>query len=143
VENFYHFFAIPGELGASKEVELQLASALKTKNDGHFRDNGTLRATMQDVAHTAKPEGRQHMAAITLFTCLCGVQKKTSNHWVLAKVTSRGITFMPWDTELAMSRDIVILCGEGCAASLLSRSLGEWKRPVARVSGIELELAVA
>ena len=121
--------------------------ALKTKNDGHFRDNGTQRATMQDVAHTAEPEGRQHMAAITLFTCLCGVQKKTSNHWVLAKVTSRGITFMPWDTDLAMSRDIVILCGEGCAASLLSRSLGEWKRPVARVpetvTGIELELAVA
>ncbi len=85
------------------------------------------------------------MAAITLFTCLCGVQKKTSNHWVLAKVTSRGITFMPWDTELAMSRDIVILCGEGCAAAMLSRSLGDWKRPVAsvtgNVTGIELEQA--
>ena len=143
MENIFHFFAIPGELGASEGGELQLAFALKTKNDGHFRDNGTQRATMQDVAHTAEPEGRQHMAAITLFTCLCGVQKKTSNHWVLAKVTSRGITFMPWDTELAMSRDIVILCGEGCAASLLSRSLGEWKRPVASVTGIELELEVA
>jgi hypothetical protein len=120
---------------------------LKTKNDGGFRDNGIPRATVQDVAHTANLEGRQFMAAITLFTCLCGVQKKTSNHWVLAKVTSRGITFMPWDTDLAMSRDIVILCGEGCAASLLSRSLGEWKRPVASVpetmTGIELGLAVA
>ena len=74
------------------------------------------------------------MAMTTLFTCLCGVQKKTSNHWVLAKVTSRGITFMPWDIDLAMSRDIVILCGEGCAAALLSRSLGEWKRPAASVT---------
>jgi hypothetical protein len=89
------------------------------------------------------------MAAITLFTCLCGVQKKTSNHWVLAKVTSHGITFMPWDVNLAMSRDIVILCGEGCAASLLSRSLGEWKRPSASVTCVgsvvdeEYELAVA
>lgn len=85
------------------------------------------------------------MAAITVFTCFCGVQKKTSNHWLLAKVTSRGITFMPWDTELAMNRDIVILCGEGCAAAMLSRSLGEWKRPVSRVTGMEheLELAVA
>lgn len=121
--------------------------ALKTKNDGRFLDNGIPRATVQDVAHTANLKGGNNMAAITLFTCLCGVQKKTSNHWVLAKVTSRGITFMPWDTDLAMSRDIVILCGEGCAASLLSRSLGEWKRPVARVpetvTGIELELAVA
>jgi hypothetical protein len=89
---------------------------------------------MQDVAHTSQIAGaerRQNMAMTTLFTCLCGVQKKTSNHWVLAKVTSRGITFMPWDIDLAMSRDIVILCGEGCAAALLSRSLGEWKRPIA------------
>jgi hypothetical protein len=85
------------------------------------------------------------MAAITLFTCVCGVQKKTSNHWVLAKTTQYGITFMPWDSNLAMSSDIIILCGEGCAASLLSRSLGEWKRPVRAVpSEMDVrELAVA
>lgn len=144
MEKFYHFCAVRWGSGEFRAGVTRLASSLKTKNDGFFCDNGTQRATVQDVAHTANLEGRQHMAAITLFTCLCGVQKKTSNHWVLAKITSRGITFMPWDTDLAMSRDIVILCGEGCAASLLSRSLGDWKRPMPEaVTGIELELAVA
>jgi hypothetical protein len=68
------------------------------------------------------------MAAITTFTCVCGVQKKTTNHWILAKVTSNSVTFLPWDWDLALSDDVIILCGEGCAASLLSRSLGEWKQ---------------
>jgi hypothetical protein len=77
----------------------------------------------------ASPEGRaKDMASTSLFTCLCGVQKKTSNHWVLAKVTSGGITFMPWDIHLAHRDDIVVLCGEGCATALLSRSLGEWRQ---------------
>ena len=67
------------------------------------------------------------MASTSLFTCLCGVQKKTSNHWVLAKVTPRGITFMPWDSGLAHRDDIIVLCGEGCATALLSRSFGAWK----------------
>jgi hypothetical protein len=70
------------------------------------------------------------MAGTTLFTCLCGVQKKTSNHWVLAKVTQQGISFMPWDDDLARSWDVIVLCGEGCATSLLSRSLGEWRQSV-------------
>jgi hypothetical protein len=88
------------------------------------------------------------MAATTLFTCLCGLQKKTSNHWVLAKITQSGITFMPWDWNLALSGDIVVLCGEGCATSLLSRSLGEWKKPAqtvpaAAATATEPELAVA
>ena len=67
------------------------------------------------------------MASTSLFTCLCGVQKKTSNHWVLAEVTSRGITFMPWDSHLAHREEVIVLCGEGCATALLSRALGEWK----------------
>jgi len=67
------------------------------------------------------------MAVITTFTCLCGIQKKVSNHWVLARVTPLGIGFMPWDGNLARSKDIIVLCGEGCAAALLSRSLGDWK----------------
>ena len=83
------------------------------------------------------------MAVEMLFTCVCGAQKKTSNHWVLAKATANGITFMPWDWNLAMSSDIVILCGEGCAASLLSRSLGEWKRSVRSADAAESVLAVA
>jgi len=68
------------------------------------------------------------MASTSLFTCVCGVQKKTSNHWVLAEVTSNGIRFMPWDSQIAHRDEIVVLCGEACAAALLSRSLGEWKQ---------------
>lgn len=67
------------------------------------------------------------MAVTPLFTCICGIQKKTSNHWVLAKMTPTDIRFMPWNAKLAVSDDIIVLCGEGCAAALLSRSLGEWK----------------
>ena len=83
------------------------------------------------------------MAATSLFTCTCGVQKKTSNHWVLAKFTPRGITFMPWDQDLAFDKDIIVLCGEGCAAALLSRCMGEWKNPAVSVVQREPELVVA
>jgi hypothetical protein len=68
------------------------------------------------------------MAASTIFTCICGVEKKTTNHWILARVSSSSIQFLPWDRSLALSDDIIVLCGEGCASSLLSRSLGEWKQ---------------
>ena len=67
------------------------------------------------------------MAATPLFTCVCGIQKKTSNHWILATYAANQIRFQPWDTHLAMQDDVVVLCGEGCAAALLSRSLGDWK----------------
>ncbi|HEU4634853.1 MAG TPA: hypothetical protein VFS41_01645 [Edaphobacter sp.] len=70
------------------------------------------------------------MAVTPVYTCLCGVQKKTTNHWVLASVTPTGITFLPWDWKLAQNDDIVVLCGEGCAAALLSRCLGDWKDAV-------------
>jgi hypothetical protein len=98
------------------------------------------------TSYISEVDGRLKMAMTTLFTCLCGVQKKTSNHWVLARQTSCGITFMPWDINLAMSSDIVVLCGEGCAAALLSRSLGDWKRPVVSVVSVveeEREFAAA
>jgi hypothetical protein len=109
---------------------------------GFWPLGGTPLATMQDVAGYLVI-WRQIMAVEMLFTCVCGAQKKTSNHWVLAKATANGITFMPWDWNLAMSSDIIILCGEGCAASLLSRSLGEWKRVVKPAEVAETELAVA
>ena len=83
------------------------------------------------------------MAASTLFTCICGVQKKTSNHWILAKVSSRGITFMPWDWRLATNDDIIVLCGEGCAVSLLSRNLGDWKQEAMNEPVYAPELVVA
>jgi hypothetical protein len=68
------------------------------------------------------------MGATPLFTCICGVQKKTSNHWILAITSSHDVRFMPWDYNLAMDENVTVLCGERCAAALLSRSLGEWKQ---------------
>lgn len=68
------------------------------------------------------------MAATPTFTCVCGVQKKTSNHWILAICTSHDVRFLPWDWNLALDDSVIVLCGEGCAASLLSRSMGDWKR---------------
>jgi hypothetical protein len=83
------------------------------------------------------------MAATSVFTCVCGVQKKTSNHWVLAKVSAKGITFLPWDWRLALNDDIVVLCGEGCAVALLSRSLGDWKQTAMEEVALEPALAAA
>jgi hypothetical protein len=49
---------------------------------------------------------------------------------------------MPWDSNMARSKDITVLCGEGCAAALLSRSLGEWKHSTPPDTAIEPELSV-
>lgn len=67
------------------------------------------------------------MAVTATFTCVCGVQKKTSNHWILAMRGTDAIRFVPWDGNLALSDNVVVLCGERCAAALLSRELGAWK----------------
>ena len=67
------------------------------------------------------------MASTAIFTCICGTQKKSSNHWILATLSSNSIKFTPWDWDLALADNVVVLCGEGCAAALLSRSLGLWK----------------
>ena len=55
------------------------------------------------------------------------MQRKTSNHWMLATTTAQSIKFVPWDWNLALADNVIVLCGEGCAAALLSRSLGDWK----------------
>ncbi len=68
------------------------------------------------------------MAATATFTCVCGVQKRNSNHWILAIRSGEALRFSPWDSGVAMSDHVVVLCGERCAAALLSRSLGEWKQ---------------
>lgn len=83
------------------------------------------------------------MAAFTMFTCVCGVQKKTSNHWVLAKITEDGVTFMPWDWELALRPEIIVLCGERCSVKLLSQHLGEWKQSAVDAANQRPSLAVA
>ena len=74
------------------------------------------------------------MAATATFTCVCGIQKSASNHWILAMRTPTGVKFIPWDWNLALNDDVIILCGEGCAAALLSRAMGEWKESSARLS---------
>lgn len=68
------------------------------------------------------------MASSAIFTCVCGTQNKISNHWILATRTPHGLKFSPWDWNLALSDNVIVLCGEGCAAALLSRSLGDWKQ---------------
>ncbi len=67
------------------------------------------------------------MAATHLFTCTCGVQKKTTNHWILAVTSAHDVKFTPWDANLALEDHVIVLCGERCAAALLSRCLGDWK----------------
>ena len=47
--------------------------------------------------------------------------------------TPQGVRFVPWDWNLALSDNVIVLCGEGCAAALLSRCLGEWKQAEGRV----------
>ena len=55
----------------------------------------------------------------------CGVQKKESNHWVLAFVnTERALNFWPWSDDVP---DAIHLCGEGCAAKVLSKQVASWK----------------
>lgn len=83
------------------------------------------------------------MAATHLFTCVCGVQKKTTNHWILAIDTPGCLKFVPWDNKLALRDDIIVLCGERCATALLSRSLGEWKQATTALESPESEFAAA
>jgi hypothetical protein len=70
------------------------------------------------------------MAGKTVFTCVCGEEKKVSNHWVLARRTAAGalggVTFEPWDEYEACRHDVVPLCGPGCAAKCLSTVLQGW-----------------
>ena len=75
------------------------------------------------------------MAATSTFTCVCGTQRKASNHWILALHTPDGLQFLPWDWHRALSDNVIVLCGEGCAVALLSHSLGEWKH-VSMYSGL-------
>ncbi|MDP9050158.1 MAG: hypothetical protein M3O31_05445 [Acidobacteriota bacterium] len=83
------------------------------------------------------------MAVTPLFTCVCGVQKKISNHWILAISTPGDLRFVPWNSALAMRDDVIVLCGESCATALLSRSLGEWKDLAFLAATRALELAAA
>ncbi|HXE07055.1 MAG TPA: hypothetical protein VN612_04105 [Acidobacteriaceae bacterium] len=83
------------------------------------------------------------MAATHLFTCTCGTQKKTTNHWILALVEPGSIRFIPWDSALAMRDDVIVLCGERCAAKLLSHSLGDWKQTSVAVAQQVEEIARA
>ena len=83
------------------------------------------------------------MAATPLFTCTCGVQKKTSNHWILAITSAHDVKFMPWDANLALEDNVIVLCGERCAAALLSRCLGDWKASEYTATPVSASIAAA
>jgi hypothetical protein len=83
------------------------------------------------------------MAATPLFTCTCGVQKKTSNHWILAITSAHDVKFMPWDANLALQDNVIVLCGERCAAGLLSRCLGDWKASEYTATPVSASVAAA
>ena len=83
------------------------------------------------------------MAATPLFTCTCGVQKKTSNHWILAITSAHDVKFMPWDANLALEDKVIVLCGERCAAALLSRCLGDWKASEYTATPVSAAVAAA
>lgn len=60
----------------------------------------------------------------------CGVQKQESNHWVLAfSLSGIGVhvVFQPWDDKDADEDGVLTLCGEGCAAKVLSKEISKWK----------------
>jgi hypothetical protein len=57
----------------------------------------------------------------------CGVQKKESNHWVIAYNYVPAMIFQPWDNEQADKEGVLTLCGEGCAAKVLSKQIASWK----------------
>ena len=70
------------------------------------------------------------MAATPLFTCTCGVQKKTSNHWILAITSAHDVRFMPWDANLAMEDHVIVLCGERFVLPLCSAGASATGRPL-------------
>lgn len=62
----------------------------------------------------------------------CGVQKQESNHWVVGFIWPPGsapISFLPWPDAgpQGNSPNVIHLCGEGCAAKVLSKQIAKWK----------------
>lgn len=67
------------------------------------------------------------MAVVHTYTCICGTEESATKGWILAEVRSDAIAFLPWNHDTASRDDIITLCGERCATTLLSRSMGEWE----------------
>lgn len=60
------------------------------------------------------------------YTCdVCGVQKKESNHWFLARIdySGRCARVIPWSAVGAAAAEVVHLCGSGCAQRWLGFAL--------------------
>jgi hypothetical protein len=61
------------------------------------------------------------------YTCdECGVQKQQSNHWLIG-LAKQWMEFWPWDEVMASRPEYLHLCGEGCAAKVLSKQIASWK----------------
>lgn len=62
------------------------------------------------------------MSLLSTYICdQCGKQKETSNHWWIAIISNSKIAFFPWITGFAVDSKATHLCGEGCAAKLMSQ----------------------
>jgi len=64
----------------------------------------------------------------------CGAVKQQSNHWVLAwsserlgRHVGRHVSFVPWLADATDRDSLIHLCGEGCAAKVLSKAIAGWK----------------
>lgn len=58
----------------------------------------------------------------------CGAVKKESNHWLVFRLHEPPMMiFHPWDARECDDRYSIHICGEACAAKLVSRQIAKWK----------------
>ena len=59
---------------------------------------------------------------------ICGIEKKESNHWLLAHIYPTDISFTDWQVETneGFVKFTKHLCGIGCANKLLSQTVESW-----------------
>jgi hypothetical protein len=67
---------------------------------------------------------------IETYQCeLCPAVKQQSNHWLLALVYGAAVHFYPWDADVPDRDELKHICGQGCAAKLLSQTIEAWAKP--------------
>lgn len=69
------------------------------------------------------------MSKSLLYVCdSCGTPRTPSNHWLMANIKYTRIEVMPWEEGTAATDETILhLCGEGCAAKILSRQVSTWR----------------
>jgi hypothetical protein len=66
----------------------------------------------------------------TMSCDVCGKHKEVSNHWWVVFQVS-GLELWPWREDLAQHSEAKHLCGEGCAAKLMSK----WMETTSKAAG--------